>query len=381
MADKRDYYEVLGVAREASAKELKKAYRKLALQYHPDRNPDDKPAEAKFKEAAEAYEVLNDEEKRSLYDRYGHDGLRSSGYSGFGGVEDIFSAFGDMFGDLFGFGGGGGRRRGQGGRRRGPRRGSDLRYDLSIEFVEAALGASKEVTISRGEPCETCNGTGGKAGTEPVRCSTCGGRGEVIQQQAFLQIRTTCPACRGAGQGFAENCGDCGGQGRQSHERHLNVNVPKGVDDGMQLRLAGEGEPGTMGAPPGDLFVFIHVRPHELFERHGDDVVCRIDVSFPQASLGADIEVPTLDGEAKVTVPVGTQTGTLLRLHGQGIPNVRSGVRGDQVMQCFVKTPRGLTERQRELLREFAAIDGQKVKAGGAGGFKKFLSRLTGQDE
>ena len=381
MAEKRDYYEVLGVGREASAKELKKSYRQLALQYHPDRNPDDKDAEARFKEAAEAYEVLSDEEKRGLYDRYGHDGLRSSGYSGFGGVDDIFSAFGDMFGDLFGFGGGfGGGRRARGGRRRGPRRGSDLRFDLAIEFVEAALGTSKEIAISRAEPCEVCAGTGGKAGTEPISCGTCGGQGEVIQQQAFLQIRTTCPACRGAGRSYAETCRACAGRGRIPQERHLSVNVPKGVDDGMQLRLAGEGEPGSMGAPPGDLFVFIHVRAHELFERHGDDVVCRLDVSFPQAALGSDIEVPTLDGEAKVTVPAGTQTGTLLRLHGQGIPNVRTGVRGDQVMQCFVKTPRSLTDRQRELLQELATIDGEKVRSGTGGGLRGFISRLTGNE-
>ncbi len=380
MGDKRDYYEVLGVGREATAKELKKSYRKLALQYHPDRNPDDKEAEAKFKEAAEAYEVLNDEEKRSLYDRYGHDGLRSTGYSGFGGVDDIFSAFGDMFGDLFGFGGGFGGRRGGAGRRRGPRRGSDLRFDLSIDFEEAALGTSRDIKVQRAEPCDACGGNGGKAGTEPVRCGTCGGRGEVIQQQAFLQIRTTCPACRGAGSSFAESCTPCAGRGRIPRERHLAVNVPKGVDDGMQLRLAGEGEPGSMGAPPGDLFVFIHVRPHEKFERHGDDVVCRLEVSFPQAALGADMEVPTLDGEATVTVPPGTQTGTLLRLHGKGIPNVRTGVRGDQVMQCFIKTPKNLTDRQKELLQEFAQIDGQKVRSGGGGGLRGFISRLTGHE-
>lgn len=380
MADKRDYYEILGVQRGASAKDLKKAYRQLALKYHPDRNPGDKDAEGRFKEAAEAYEVLSDDEKRALYDRYGHDGLRSSGYSGFGGVDDIFSAFGDMFSDLFGFGGGaaGHRARG-GGQRRGPRRGGDIRYDLEIEFVEAALGTSKEFNVPRSEPCEPCRGTGGKPGTEPVRCATCGGRGEVIQQQAFLQLRTTCPTCRGAGQGYAEPCPSCQGRGRTQSTRHLSVNVPRGVDDGMQLRLAGEGEPGTMGAPPGDLFVFIHVRPHDLFERHGDDVVCRIDVSFPQAALGAKLDVPTIDGQATAEVPAGSDTGTLLRLPGAGIPNVRTGARGDQVMQCFVKTPRNLTDRQRDILEEFARIDGEKVKAAGGGGFKKLISRLTGQ--
>jgi molecular chaperone DnaJ len=381
LADKRDYYEVLGVERSASAKEIKKSYRKLALQHHPDRNPDDKEAEGKFKEAAEAYEVLSDDDKRSMYDRFGHDGLRNSGYSGFhGGVEDIFSAFGDMFGDLFGFGSMGGGRRG-GPRRRGPRRGSDLRYDLSIDFNEAAFGTTTEVEIARSEPCEICKGTGGKAGTEPIRCATCGGRGEVLQQQAFLQIRTTCPACRGAGQSYAEHCEPCTGRGRVQHERHLSVSVPRGVDDGMQLRLSGEGEPGTMGAPPGDLYVFIHVRPHELFERHGDDVVCRLDVSFPQAALGADLDVPTLEEQAQVKVPAGTQTADVLKLRGIGIPNVRTGRRGDQVMQCFVKTPKGLTDRQKELLQEFAQIDGQKVKSGSAGGLKGLFSRLAGHED
>ncbi len=385
MADKRDYYEVLGVARTASAKEMKKAYRALAMENHPDRNPDDKEAEARFKEAAEAYEVLSDEKKRDLYDRFGHDGLRNSGYGGFsGGVDDIFSAFGDMFSDLFGFGsfsGGGGRR--GGGRRRAPRRGNDLRFDLSLDFEQAAFGASEEITIQRAEICEPCTGSGGKPGTDPETCATCGGRGEVIQQQAFLQIRTTCPACRGAGSGYAEPCEDCSGRGRVPVERKLAVNVPKGVDDGMQLRLSGEGEPGSLGGPPGDLYVFLHIRPHEVFERHGDDVVCRLDLSFPQAALGAEIEVPTLDGEATVKVKPGTQGGDLVRLKNQGIPNVRTGTRGDQVMQCHVRTPKKLTDRQKEILEEFAAIDGQKVQAGDSGttSFRRFLSRLTGSDD
>ncbi len=378
---KRDYYEVLGVAKGAPKAEMKKAYRKLAMQFHPDRNPDDKEAESRFKEAAEAWEVLSDEGKRELYDRFGHDGLSKSGYSGFhGGVEDIFSAFGDMFGDIFGFGGGGRRR--SGGRRRAPRRGNDLRYDLQLDFHDAAFGTTEEVNIARAEPCETCHGTGGKAGTEPVACGTCGGRGEVIQQQAFLQIRTTCPACRGAGSSYAENCGDCSGAGRVSTERKLSVNVPRGVDDGMQLRLQGEGEPGMMGAPAGDLYVFLHVRRHDVFERHGDDVVCKLDLSFPQAAMGAEITVPTLDGEGTAAVKPGTSTGDLVRLKGMGIPNVRTGVRGDQVMQAFVKTPKNLTDRQKELLTELATIEGAKVKDGNSpGGFKRFLSRLTGHED
>ena len=380
VADKRDYYEILGVAREADTKEIKKAYRKLALQYHPDRNPDDKEAEARFKEAAEAYEVLHDEQKRSTYDRFGHEGLKGSGFQGFGGSDEIFSAFGDMFADLFGFGGGGGRSRGRGGRA-GPRRGSDLRYDMPIDFIVAAKGASEEINITRAEPCGTCEGSGGKAGTEPAACRTCGGRGEVVQAQGFLQIRTTCPRCRGAGRMYEENCEDCAGRGANEVERKLTVNVPPGVDTGVQLRLVGEGEPGTRGGPPGNLHVVIHVRPHDLFERHGDDVAARLEVSFPQAALGAQVEAPTLDGKASVDVPAGTQTGDLLRLRGQGMPNLRTRNRGDQILQVFVKTPMKLSERERVLLEELATIQGAKVKDGHPHGFKKFFSKLAGHDD
>jgi molecular chaperone DnaJ len=380
LADKRDYYEVLGVAKDASDKDIKKAYRKLALQFHPDRNPGDKEAESSFKEAAEAYEVLSDAEKRSTYDRFGHAGLKGSGFQGFSGTDEIFSAFGDMFADLFGFGGGGGR--GRGGPRSGPRRGSDLRYDLPIEMTEAASGLSREINITRSEPCEPCHGTGGEPGTDPVPCATCGGRGEVISNQGFLQIRTTCPRCRGAGRSYAKHCDACSGRGVQERERKLTVNIPPGVDTGVQLRLHGEGEPGGGGGPPGNLHVVIHVRPHEKFERHGDELVCRIDVSFPQASLGGEVEVPTLDGRARVDVPAGTQTGDLLRLRGQGMPNLRTKQRGDQVMQVFVKTPTKLTDRERELLEELASIHGEKVKAHEqAHGFKKFFHKLAGHDE
>ncbi|MBJ92868.1 MAG: molecular chaperone DnaJ [Rickettsiales bacterium] len=378
MSAKRDYYEVLGVARDAQAKELKKAYRQLALKNHPDRNPGDKQAEARFKEAAEAYEVLSNDDKRSMYDRFGHDGLRGAGYQGFsGGVDDIFSAFGDMFSDLFGFSGGG-RRRGGG---NGPARGSDLRYDLVVDFEAAAFGSTEEVTIHRDEDCATCSGTGGKPGSQPEQCTTCGGRGEVIQQQSFLQIRTACPSCRGAGQRYAETCQDCHGRKRVQKARELSVTVPPGVDDSMQLRLTGEGEPGARGGPPGDLYVVLRVQPHEIFERHDDDVICQLDLSVAQAALGDEMTVPTLDGEKSVTIPAGTRTGNLLRIKGQGIPNVRSGERGDQVMQAFVDTPRSLTDRQKELLREFAEIDGAKVKEqAGLGSLRRFLSRLAGNE-
>jgi molecular chaperone DnaJ len=380
---KRDYYEVLGVAKDAAEKDIKKAYRQAALKFHPDRNPGDKEAEKSFKEAAEAYEVLTTPEKRQAYDRFGHDGLRASGYTGFhGGVEDIFAAFGDMFSDLFGFGpmGGRGGPGGRGGRARGPRRGSDIRYDLAIGFTEAAFGCTQELALHRPDPCETCSGSGAKPGTQKTSCRTCGGRGEVIQQQAFLQLRTTCPRCRGAGEYYEEPCGTCHGRGRIDKERKLSVTIPRGVDDGMQLRLSGEGEPGVLGGPPGDLYVVIHVRAHDVFERHGDDVVCRVEVAFPQAAMGAQIEVPTLEGKGMLDVPGGTQTGDLLKLGGQGIPNVRSGSRGDQIMQVFVRTPTSLTDRQRELLKEFAEIDGKRVKSGESG-FRRLFSRLTGTAE
>jgi molecular chaperone DnaJ len=374
VSEKRDYYEVLGVPKDADSSTLKKSYRKLAMQFHPDRNPDDPAAADKFKEAAEAYDVLSDDEKRDRYDRFGHEGLRGAGYQGFeGGFDDIFSAFGDMFGDLFG----GGRRRGGGGRR--PARGDDLRYDLSINFDTPVTGGSEEIALTRSEPCDTCEGTGGKAGTEPVTCGTCGGHGEVIQRQAFLQLRTTCPTCRGQGRSYAEICGDCSGRKRIATERKLTVNVPAGVDDGMRLRLAGEGEPGWMGGPPGDLYVVIHVRPHEIFERHGDDLICRLDLSFAQAALGADIEVPIIDGQDSINIPSGTQTGDLLRIRGQGMPNVRGGRRGDQIMHCFVRTPKRLSERQKELFKELADIEGQTVGDGPESSIRRFLSRLAGE--
>jgi len=374
VSEKRDYYEVLGVPRDADPSAMKKSYRKLAMQFHPDRNPDNPEAAAKFKEAAEAYDVLSDQEKRARYDRFGHEGLRGSGYQGFeGGFDDIFSAFGDMFGDLFG----GGRRRGGGGNR--PARGDDVRYDMSIDFDTPVEGGSEDIELTRNEPCEPCGGTGGKPGTQPVTCGTCGGHGEVIQRQAFLQIRTACPACGGEGRSYAENCSDCSGQKRIARSRKLTVNIPAGVDDGMRLRLTGEGEPGWLGGPPGDLYVFIRVRPHEIFERHGEDIVCRLDLSFAQAALGAEIDVPTIAGKDQIDIPPGTQTGDLLRIRGQGMPNVRSGRRGDQIMHCFVRTPKKLSERQKELFRELAEIEGQKVGDGPEGSIRRFLSRLAGE--
>ncbi|MEE2830596.1 MAG: molecular chaperone DnaJ [Myxococcota bacterium] len=376
MSNKRDYYEVLGVPKDADTSTLKKSYRKLAMQFHPDRNPDNPDAAQKFKEAAEAYDVLSDDDKRSRYDRFGHEGLRGAGYQGFeGGFDDIFSAFGDMFGDLFGFGARPGNRRG--GRPR-PQRGNDLRYDLSIDFQVPLTGSAEQIDLTRHEPCEPCGGTGGKPGTEPQNCGTCNGIGEVIQRQAFLQIRTACPACRGRGQAYEESCPDCQGHKRIPRERQLTVNIPVGIDDGMQLRLSGEGEPGHMGGPPGDLYVFIHVRPHDIFERQGDDLACRLDLSFPQAALGAEIEVRSIEGTESLSIPPGTQTGQVIRIRGAGMPNVRGGKRGDQLMHCFVNTPKSLNDRQRELLKELAKIDGEEVKDGLGGGIRRFLTRLAG---
>jgi len=371
VADKRDYYEVLGVAKTADAKEIKKAYRKLALEFHPDRNPDDKAAEASFKEAAEAYEVLSNDEKKELYDRFGHAGLNRAGHQGFSGVDDIFSAFGDMFSDLFGFGGGGGRR-GQS----GPRRGGDVRYDLAITLEEALSGATKDIRLQRAEPCDTCDGSGGKPGTKPVACRTCGGRGEVIQQQAFLQIRTTCPTCRGQGKRYEEACESCRGRRTLVREKKLTVSIPKGVSTGQRLRLQAEGEPGLQGGPPGDLYVFLGVEDHATFERHGDDLARRLEVSFAAAAMGADVVVDTLDGTADLEIPPGSQTGDLLRLNGQGMPSLRTGRRGDLLVQVWLKTPTKLTDRQKELLREFAAIEGQQVKDGKEAWGKKLFNKL-----
>ena len=377
MADKRDYYEVLGAKKDATEKELKKLYRKLAMQYHPDRNPDNPEAEAKFKEAAEAYDVLSNAEKRARYDRFGHAGMSGAG---FGSTDDIFSSFGDMFADLFGFGGGGGQQRRRRGRN-GPRQGSDVRFDLTVSFEEAIQGTTKEVTLKRSEECDTCDGTGGKAGTEPVGCATCGGRGEVIQQQAFLQVRTTCPTCRGAGRTYKESCSVCSGRGRTVSERKLSVNIPGGVDDGMQLRLAGEGEGGSRGGPPGDLYVFLSVARHEFFERHGDDIVCLVKVPYPVAALGGTVPAPTLEGEKELEIPQGTQPQVQLRFPGLGAPNVRTGRKGDQVMVVRIAVPKKLDERQRELLSELAEIEGQRIKEAGTSSFKKFFSKLTGHDE
>jgi molecular chaperone DnaJ len=353
MSTKRDYYEVLEVNRNASDEQLKSAYRKLALKYHPDRNPGDKAAEEKFKEAAEAYEVLRDREKRSLYDQFGHAGLEGTGFSGFGGFEDIFSNFGDIFEDFFGFGTRSrSRSRGQ--------RGADLRYDFTLSFMDAAFGTETEIDIEKLEACSGCSGNGCEPGSHPENCRTCGGSGQISRTQGFFTVRTTCPACRGNGQVITRPCPKCRGNGQVRVAKRVSVKIPAGVDNGSRLRLSGEGEPGAYGGPPGDLYVFIHVQPHEFFERRDNDIICQVTISFVQAALGDRIAVPTLDGSKTLEIPKGTQPGDVFYLHGEGIPSLRTRKRGEQIVQVMIKTPINLSKKQEDLLREFAKLDKSK---------------------
>ncbi len=364
---KRDYYEVLGVGRDADEKALKKAFRKLALQYHPDRNPDAPEAEAKFKEIGEAYEVLSDPQKRQTYDRFGHEGLRGSGYSpGFQDMGDIFSHFGDIFGDLFG----GGARRG--GRNR-PRRGADLEYQLRLDFMEAIDGCQKDIDVAKHVNCKVCTGSGAKPGSEPRKCPTCGGVGEVIQQQMFLRIRTTCPTCRGQGSVISDPCMDCSGKGKVRKSERLSVTVPSGVDTGMQLRLSGKGQAGDLGAPAGDLYVSIRVKPHEFFKRQGLDVFTQVSISYAQACLGSEFDVPTVGGQHPLEIPRGTSSGKVFKLGAQGITGVNGRGQGDHHVQVVVDVPTTLSEEEEELIRKLAEIQDGKV-AGERSFWKKFLN-------
>lgn len=350
---KRDFYEVLGVPKNASEEEIKKAYRKLAMKYHPDRNPDSKTAENKFKEVKEAYEMLSDEEKRAAYDRFGHAGVdpnmnMGGGFRGAGaGAGGFADAFGDIFGDIFGTG------RGQ--RNAGPQmyRGADLRYNLDITLEEAAAGADKVIRVPSWDVCDTCKGSGAKPGTSPETCKTCEGTGQVRMQQGFFSIQQTCPTCNGMGKTIKDPCIKCHGVGRVKHNKTLEVKIPAGIDDGMRIRSSGNGEPGANGGPPGDLYVEIHIRPHPVFQREGDDLHCEVPVSFARAALGGDIEVPTLDGKVSFPVPEGTQTGKIFRLRGKGIRGVRTGKPGDLFCHVTLETPVKLTDRQKELLKEF----------------------------
>jgi molecular chaperone DnaJ len=351
---KRDYYEVLGVVRTAGDQEIKSAYRKLALKFHPDRNPGDKSAEDKFKEAAEAYAILSDAEKRGAYDRYGHAGVSGVGGPGgfdpstFTGFEDIFANLGDVFGfgDVFG----GSRRRG------GPQRGADLRYDLEISFVESAKGVDTTIQIPRQEPCDTCSGSGAAAGTKAQRCSQCQGRGQVRYQQGFFVVARTCSQCGGTGTVITDPCKSCRGTGQSTRERKLTVKIPAGIASGQRLRLYGEGEPGLMGGPPGDLYVVIGVHEHEFFRRDGDDLFCEVFVNFPTLVLGGDITVTTLDGEDTLKIVEGTATGTVFRLRGKGMPNVNGRGRGDMHIMVQARTPAKLTKEQRALFDKLAKI-------------------------
>ena len=354
MSTKQDYYEILGVQRDVSDDGLKASYRKLALKYHPDRNPGDKNAEEKFKEAAEAYEVLRDPEKRRLYDQFGHAGLEGSGFSGFGGFEDIFSSFGDIFEDFFGFGG---RRRSS----TRAQRGADLRYDLTLGFMEAVFGTENEINIEKMETCPVCNGDRCEPGTSPETCRQCGGMGQVTRNQGFFTVRSTCPVCRGEGQAISHPCGKCRGNGQVAVAKKVSVKIPAGVDNGSRLRLTGEGEPGRRGGPPGDLYVFLYVEDHEFFQRRDNDIICSIPISFVQATLGDKIKVPTLNGDRKLQIPKGTQPGDVLYFRGEGIPSLRSGRRGDQIIQVEIKTPTHLSKKQEALLREFAELESGKL--------------------
>lgn len=350
---KRCYYEILSVARDASTEEIKKSYRKLAMQYHPDRNPGDKEAEESFKEAAEAYEVLSDREKRDIYDRYGHQGLDGIGFKGFSGFEDIFSSFSDIFENVFGFSGG----RQQ--RSSASYAGDDLRYDLTISFTDAALGTSTDITIEKLVSCEECHGIGTAAGTSLTKCSRCYGRGQVTQSSGFFSISTTCPQCKGRGSVILEPCKVCRGTGKTVAAKTINLKIPAGVDTGSRLRLRNEGEAGDFGGPNGDLYVFIKVLPHEFFERQDSDIYCRVPISFVQAAMGAKIEVPTLQGTEKLKIPKGTQSGTTFRLKGMGIPRIREHGRGDQIIETTIAVPASLNKKQEELLIEFAKISGE----------------------
>jgi molecular chaperone DnaJ len=355
----RDLYEVLGVERGCDQGDLKKAYRRLAQQFHPDKNPDDKTAEEKFKEAANAYQILSDEEQRAIYDRYGFDGLRGRGAAagpGFSNVEDVFSAFGDLFGDFFGGRSSGGRR---------TARGADLRVDLELTFAEAVWGTSKEVKVARDVACTTCSGSGAAPGSKPEVCKTCGGKGQVVHSQGFFMVQSTCPHCRGQGKTIKEPCTECRGRGTQSETSTLSVTVPSGVDDGQTLRLAGKGETAA-GGSTGHLYVVLHVQGDERFKRDGEDVLTEIPVSFVKAALGGEVEVYTLDdncnGTTTVELKPGTQPNDVLVRRSQGIPRVGQSGRGDHVIQWKVEIPKKLSAKQQDLLRELASDLGEDVK-------------------
>ena len=351
---KRDYYEVLGVDKGAADSDIKKAYRRVAMKYHPDRNPDDPDADHKFKEATEAYDILMDREKREAYDRFGHAGVDPGmGGGGFGG-GNFSDIFGDVFGDIFGGGRGG---------RGGPQRGSDLRYTLDISLEDAVRGTTVEIKVPSLSTCEKCDGSGARKGSSPTTCGTCGGMGQVRMQQGFFQVQQTCPTCRGRGKTITDPCNACHGQGRVEKTRKLSVKVPPGVDTGDRIRLSGEGEAGPEGGPPGDLFVQMSVRQHNIFERDGKNLYCEVPITFVTAALGGELEVPTLDGRVKLKIPPETQTGKLFRLRGKGVKPVRGGSVGDLLCRAVVETPVHLNKEQKALLQQFEKSLGQDGNA------------------
>ncbi len=366
MASKRDYYEILSVARNASSEEIKKSYRKLAVQFHPDKNPGDKKAEERFKELSEAYEVLSDSQKRQLYDQFGHAAVGGAGqgpgqggfdFQNFGGgsINDIF---GDIFGDLFGAGAQG-RGRTARGRRSTAKAGDDLRTNIDITFEEAAFGTEKVITVPKTVRCDTCEGTGAKAGTQPENCPQCGGRGEVSFQQGFFAITRTCPRCEGSGQSIPNPCLTCNGTGHVKKRSQIAVKIPAGVDSGQRLKLTGEGEAGERGGPPGDLYVVINVLPHDFFTREDADIICEVPVTFAHAALGAEVEVPTLEGKIKLKIPAGTQSHKVLRLKNKGLARLGSYGRGDQLVRIIVEVPTKLSSEQKDLLKKFSELDGE----------------------
>ncbi len=368
---KRDYYELLGVSRTATEAELKSAFRKLAMQHHPDRNPGDKDCEHRFKEINEAYDVLKDADKRAAYDRFGHAAFEHGG-SGHGFGSDFASSFADIFDDLFGMGG----RRSRGS---GRERGADLRYNMEISLEEAFAGKSAQIRIPTPVTCEACSGSGAKAGTRPRACPTCGGQGRIRHAQGFFTLERTCPACQGRGQVIEDPCPNCSGSGRVTRERTLSVNIPAGVEDGTRIRLAGEGEAGVRGGPAGDLYIFLSIESHQFFQRDGADLHCRVPISMVSAALGGSFDVPTIDGgKTKVKVPEGTQSGRRFRLHAKGMPVLRSKQVGDMYVQVVVETPQKLTKRQRDLLMEFEKMSSHETQPESSGFFTRVKDFFDG---
>ena len=373
---KRDYYEVLGVEKGATDAEIKKAFRRIAMKFHPDRNSDDKNSDEKFKEAQEAYEILGDEEKKSAYDRFGHAGVDGNSGGGGGGGAGFGDVFGDVFGDIFG--GGGGR-----GGRSGPARGSDLRYDLQLDLEDAVKGKTVQIDVPTLSGCEPCDGSGARKGSSPVTCDTCGGADQVRMSQGFFSVQQACPKCRGRGQMISDPCGECHGQGVKEERKTLSVKIPAGVDTGDRIRLAGKGEAGPQGGPTGDLYVQMHVRDHAIFDRDGANLHCEVPISFAQAALGGELEVPTLSGKVKLKIPAETQSGKLFRLRGKGVDPVRGGPVGDLLCRVILETPVNLSTEQKAFLQDF-----DKSLAGNSkhsprtnswfDGVKKFFDNLTG---